>query len=51
MDNFISPFREKYEKLINDREYLDSVLSSGGKLAKERAEETMIEVRKLVGLS
>ncbi|MBI2463843.1 tryptophan--tRNA ligase [Candidatus Peregrinibacteria bacterium] len=49
MDEFHTP-REKREKLMQERNYVESVLSEGGKKAKALAIKTTEEVRKKVGL-
>jgi len=48
---FLKPFREKREKLLQDREGVLAILKAGGDKARARAEAKMVEVRKLTGLS
>jgi tryptophanyl-tRNA synthetase len=47
---FITPMRERREKLSKDKKKLLERLEEGGKKARERAEEKMEEVRGKVGL-
>jgi tryptophanyl-tRNA synthetase len=47
---FITPMRERREKLSKDKKKLLEILEEGGKKARERAEEKMDEVRDKVGL-
>ncbi len=47
---FIGPMREKRQALEEDKAAVLEVLKSGGKVAYERAEKKMEEVRKAVGL-
>lgn len=46
----INPIREKIDDLMNNQDYLWSVLKDGSDKAKIIAEKTMIEVREKVGL-
>lgn len=50
MKNFIRPMREKREELEKDKDAVLKILKEGGIKARERAEQKMEEVRKLVGL-
>lgn len=50
LKNFIRPMREKREKLEKDKGVVIEVLREGGKVAHERAERRMEEVREKVGL-
>ncbi|MEK7195141.1 MAG: tryptophan--tRNA ligase, partial [Patescibacteria group bacterium] len=50
MKNFIRPMRERRQALEKDKQVVLEILKSGGKVARERAEKKMEEVRKLVGL-
>jgi tryptophanyl-tRNA synthetase len=45
---YLKPIREKREKIIQDRGYIDSVLKSGDERAKEIAAVTIKEVREVV---
>lgn len=42
--------RKKYEDLKNNMDYVYTVLKEGGEKAREKANETMIDVRKLTGI-
>ncbi len=48
--NFIAPLRDRRQALEEDKKAVLEVLKAGGKIARERAEEKMEEVRKKVGL-
>lgn len=48
---FMKPYREKYEYYQSHRDEVLAILEDGGKRANKKAEERMIEIRKLVGLS
>ena len=47
----LAPVREKYEELVEQPEYLDSVARQGAERARRRAQETMGRVREAVGLT
>ncbi|MBX4181712.1 tryptophan--tRNA ligase, partial [Candidatus Parcubacteria bacterium] len=47
---FIRPMRERRQALEEDKDAVLEVLKAGGKVAHERVEKKMEEVRKLVGL-
>jgi len=47
---FIKPMREKRQALEEDKSAVLEVLKEGGKVARERAEKKMEEVRKAVGI-
>ncbi|MCK4386729.1 MAG: tryptophan--tRNA ligase [Candidatus Pacebacteria bacterium] len=47
---FIAPLREKRAKLAENKEVVLEILKKGGKIARQRAEEKMIEVRKKIGV-
>lgn len=47
---FIAPRREKYDYYQAHPEEVEKILAEGGAKAKQRAEETMYTVRRLVGL-
>jgi tryptophanyl-tRNA synthetase len=47
---FIKPMRERRQALEEDKSAVLEVLKEGGKVARERAEKKMEEVRELVGL-
>ncbi len=48
---FINPLREKRVKLAENPEKVLEILKKGGEVARQTAEEKMIEVRKKVGMS
>ncbi|MEK7227678.1 MAG: tryptophan--tRNA ligase [Patescibacteria group bacterium] len=50
LKEFIRPMREKRQALEEDKSAVLEVLKSGGKVARERAEKKMEEVREKVGL-
>ena len=47
---FIKPMREKRQALEEDKNAVLEVLKAGGKVARERAEKKMEQVREMVGL-
>ncbi len=51
LDEFIGPFREKYEELKNEPELVQEVLRKGAATAREKAEAKMIKVRKAIGVT
>ncbi len=46
---FATPFRERTERWLDDREGLDAVLAAGAERARAVAEDTMVAVRERVG--
>lgn len=48
---FIQPLREKRKEIMQNPEMIEEILRKGGEVARKRAEEKMLEVRKKVGLS
>ena len=46
----LSPIRKEYEKIIKDKEYLNSILSIGKKKATSKARKTLAKVYKKIGL-
>lgn len=50
IEAFISPIREKRDKLSSDTDYVIDVLKEGGKRAKMKAEKKMDEVREAIGV-
>ncbi len=46
----LAPIRQEFERVMREEGYLESVEREGAKKAKENAEETMVLVRKAVGL-
>jgi tryptophanyl-tRNA synthetase len=50
LNKFITPMREKREKLADDTEFVLDVLKEGGKRAKQKAEKKMEAVREAIGV-
>lgn len=48
--DFLHPFRERYDEVLGDRAQLDKLLDMGAATAREVARDTMVEVRRAVGL-
>jgi tryptophanyl-tRNA synthetase len=48
---FIAPLRQKREELSKDKNYVLDILKEGGKIARERAEKKMEDVRKKIGVA
>ncbi len=48
LTSYLRPIREKREKIMADRGYIDAILKQGASRAKEKAVITMQEVRKAV---
>jgi tryptophanyl-tRNA synthetase len=46
----LAPFRQRRAELARDLDYVQDVLDDGARRARVIAEETMVEVRKAVGL-
>lgn len=46
----LAPIREKAEKLLNEKDYINDVLQTGAKKCREIAVQTMTEVRAKLGL-
>lgn len=46
----ISPIREKVNKILKDKKYLDKILEDGANYARKIAEKKIIEVKKKMGL-
>ena len=49
MNECITPMREKYNKIIADKEYIDKILSEGSKKAREIASVKMAKLKKELG--
>ena len=47
---FVAPIRERFEQIINDRDYLAKVAAAGRDKARENAVKTITEVRKAIGI-
>ncbi len=48
--DYFADFRAKRNELLQDRKKLEDILASGAKKARQVAEQTMVDVRKLVGI-
>ena len=48
---YLTPIRENYEQIINDRDYLGKVAAEGRDKARASAAKTLAEVRKAIGIS
>ncbi|MCP9259308.1 Tryptophan--tRNA ligase, mitochondrial [Dirofilaria immitis] len=51
IDAHIAPFREKYETLLQEPQLIRDILMFGTQKAEEKAQETMIELRELLGFN
>ncbi|HEC32823.1 MAG TPA: tryptophan--tRNA ligase [Candidatus Kaiserbacteria bacterium] len=51
LEKMISPIREKYNLLLEDKTEIIKVLESGAKVAREIAQKKMKEVRKKIGVT
>jgi tryptophanyl-tRNA synthetase len=47
---YLAPIREKREKLLKDKDYLDHIIEEGDKKAREVASSTLEEVKKVIGI-
>jgi len=47
---FIAPMRDRREALLADKEHVMKILKNGGEIARSRAKEKMMEVKKKIGL-
>jgi len=50
-NELLSPFRQRYEELSHDRDYVEDVLREGGKKARQIAAELMERVRSAAGIT
>jgi tryptophanyl-tRNA synthetase len=48
--SYLTPIREKFDQIINDKEYLGKVAAAGCDKARSNAAKTMTEVRKAIGI-
>jgi len=48
--NYFAPFRKNRKKLEKDKKYVEKILAQGEKEAKQIAEKTMAEVKKIIGI-
>ena len=49
--NYLTPIREKFDQIVNDREYLGKVAAEGRDKARASAVKTITEVRKAIGIN
>ena len=49
--NYLSPIREKFNQIVNDKAYLGKVAAEGREKARASAAKTMTEVRKAIGIN
>ena len=49
MVEYLAPIQQKYDKIINDKAYLESILSKGAEDAYSRARKTISKVYRKVG--
>ncbi|MBN2658181.1 MAG: tryptophan--tRNA ligase [Spirochaetales bacterium] len=50
LNDFISPMREKYDELMEDKSYIDKVLAEGAAKARELASAKMDRLRRAIGV-
>ena len=50
INNFLSPYREKYNEIIKDTKTIDKYLEQGSEIAHQTAAKTLKEVKKIIGL-
>ena len=48
---YLAPIREKFNQIVNDRDYLGKVAAMGREKARMNAAKTIVEVRKAIGIS
>lgn len=51
MNKKIQPMREKYDYLINHTDEVNAILAQGGEKAREIAQKTIADLRKIVGIT
>ncbi|MBX9694452.1 MAG: tryptophan--tRNA ligase, partial [Cyanobacteria bacterium] len=51
INEYLRPIRERREKFARDPERLEVIIKHGNKKARERAKETLTEVREIMGLT
>jgi tryptophanyl-tRNA synthetase len=51
MNKELKPIRERYEEIIKDKKYIDSVLEAGSQRAREYAFKKMRKLRRAIGIS
>lgn len=50
MNAYIAPIREKINALLDDEAYLGKVIREGGERARENAQKTIADVRRIMGI-
>ena len=50
LNNFLSPYKQEYERIIQDRSFVESVLLEGSEKAKEVSTPLIEDVRRAVGI-
>ena len=50
VNNFLSPYREKYNEIIKDTKTIDKYLETGAQIAHQTATKTLKEIKKITGL-
>ncbi len=48
---YLEPFRQQYQKFVQDDSYVEDVLREGGKKARLAAQQLMDKVRSATGLT
>jgi tryptophanyl-tRNA synthetase len=48
---FLTPFRDRYEKLVKDSDYVEDILHEGGRKARTVAKDLMTKVRIATGIT
>ena len=50
VNNYLKPYREKYNELISDKAKIDEILNAGAREAKKFASQTLLNIKKTVGV-
>ena len=50
MDEYLSPMRQKYEELMNNKDYIDEILEKGAEKAREIVSKKINEIHKVIGV-
>ena len=50
VNNYLRPYREKYNELMADKSKIDDALAQGAKRARDVASKTLYDVKKTLGL-
>ena len=51
VNNELEPIREKYNELLNNKDYLNDLLSDGAKKARDLAKDKISKIRDAIGIS